>query len=61
MSETPTLPTVLKAIQAEIDNLLRLADGVASGRVPLSDFYSDGRPGEVCVLTALLLNRSIGR
>lgn len=57
MSEAPTLPTVLRAIQTEIDNLLRLADAVAAGRVPLSDFqHIHGRPGEADALLALMLN-----
>jgi hypothetical protein len=57
-AKAPAVPIILRAIQAEVENLLRLADGVASGRVPLTDFLSDSRPGEANVLLALMLNRS---
>ena len=53
----PKLPDVLQAIQTDVEDLLRLADGAASGRVPLSLFLDDRHPERVNVLAALLISR----
>jgi hypothetical protein len=55
--KAPAMPDVVKAIKAVVEDLLRLADDVASGRVPLEDFIDDSRPGEVEVLAPLLMMR----
>ena len=53
--KAPKLPEVMKAIQKVVEDLLRLADDAAAGRIPLEDFIDDFRPGEVEVLTPLLM------
>ena len=53
----PKLPDVLTAIQAEVEDLLRLADSAASGRTPLALFLDDEHPSRVNVLAALLISR----
>ena len=56
-ARAPKLPDVLQAIQHEVEDLLRLADGAASGRVPLSLFVDDSHASRVNVLAALLISR----
>lgn len=57
VARAPKLPDVLQAIQTDVEDLLRLADGAASGRVPLSLFLDDRHPSRVNVLAALLISR----
>ena len=56
-ARAPKLPDVLTAIQTEVEDLLRLADGAASGRVPLALFVDDSHASRVNVLAALLISR----
>jgi len=56
-ARAPKLPDVLTAIQSEVEDLLRLADSAASGKLPLSLFLDDSHPSRVNVLAALLISR----
>jgi len=53
--KAPTLAAVLTAIEQTVAALIRLAAEAEAGRIPLEDFIDDYRPGEVEVLTPLLL------
>jgi hypothetical protein len=55
--KAPAMPDVVKAIRGYVEDLLRLADDVASGKIPLADFIDDSRPGEIEVLAPLLMMR----
>jgi hypothetical protein len=59
--KAPAMPDVVKAIRAVVEDLLRLADDAAAGRVPLTLFLDDEHPERVNVLAALLISRCEGR
>lgn len=59
--KAPPLPVVLNAIQRTVEDLMRLAEDAAAGRVPLVDFMHDDRPGEADAVLGLMLARCRGR
>lgn len=56
-AKAPAMPDVVKAIRGYVEDLLRLADDVASGKIPLEDFIDDHQPGRIEVLAPLLMSR----
>ena len=56
-ARAPKLPDVVQAIRGQVEELMRLADDAAAGRVPLSLFLDDEHPERVNVLAALLISR----
>lgn len=55
--KAPKLPTVLLEIETCVGLLMRMAAEVEAGRMALSEFSTERRPGEASVFTPLLMAR----
>ena len=56
-AKAPTLAVVITEIEQTVAMLIRLAADAEAGKIPLTDFMDDHRPGEAEVLVPLMMMR----